>query len=287
MLEQDGYPAGVPCYVDTEQPDPRAATEFYRGLFGWEFEDRVPADVPGHYFGATLGGRDVAGIGSKQPGSPPTPQWLTYIAVDSADDTAAAVRAAGGRVLVEPLDIVSAGRMAVCADPQGAVFCLWQAGGHKGAAVVNAPGSWNWSDLRTRDVDGAKAFYGAVFGWQPSTVRFGELEAVMWRRPGYGDALELREPGIRDRDAEAGVPDGFADAIGWLLEMTGDQFPDDALPHWAVTFAVDDTDAAADRAAALGGTIVVAPCDAGPTRLATLRDPQGAVFTVSTYAPEG
>ncbi|MDP2710733.1 MAG: VOC family protein [Solirubrobacteraceae bacterium] len=285
MLEQDGYPAGVPCYIDIEQPDPEAATEFYGGLFGWEFEDRVPADLPDHYFAARLGGRDVAGIGSQQPGSPP-PQWLTYIAVDSADATAAAVRAAGGRVLVEPLDVFDAGRMAVCADPQGAVFCLWQANQHKGAAIVNAPGTWNWSDLKTRDVDGAKAFYGAVFGWEPSTVQFGELEAVMWRRPGYGDALAPLDPGIRDRHDDAGVPVGFADAIGWLMEMTSDEFPDDAPPHWAVTFAVDGTDEVADRAAQLGGTVVVAPFDIGPTRLATLRDPQGATFSVSSYAPE-
>jgi predicted enzyme related to lactoylglutathione lyase len=107
----------------------------------------------------------------------------------------------------------------------------------------------------------------------------------MWRRPGYADALEEIDPGIRERHAGGGAPEGFSDAVGWMLEMTGDQFPDDLPAHWAVTFAVDGTDAVADRAAELGGTILTAPVDAGPTRLAILRDPQGAVFSVSTYAP--
>lgn len=283
--QRDGYPAGVPCFIDTAQPDPEAATRFYGGLFGWEFEDRMPAELPGHYFGAQLAGLEVAGVASREPGPPRPATWMTYIAVDSVDETAGAVWAAGGTVLVEPLSFFSAGRMAVCADPQGAVFCLWQADEHSGAQLVNAPGSWNWSDLNTRDPEGAKAFYGRVFGWEPSAVRFGAFEATMWRRPGYCDALEQLEPGIRNRHADAGAPEGFSDAIGWLMEMSEDVFDDDVPPHWAVTFAVDGTDAIAERAAELGGTVVTAPFDAGPTRVAVLRDPQGATFSVSTYAP--
>jgi predicted enzyme related to lactoylglutathione lyase len=131
---------------------------------------------------------------------------------------------------------------------------------------------------------GAREFYAAVFGWEPSDVSFGGSTATMWRRPGYADALEQVDPGIRERHAEAGAPEGFSDAIGWMMDMR-DQFPDDVPAHWAVTFAVDGTDAAAARAAQLGGTVVVAPFDAGPTRLAVVRDPQGATFSISTYAP--
>jgi predicted enzyme related to lactoylglutathione lyase len=285
MLERDKYPAGVPCFVDTAQPDPKAATEFYGGLFGWDFEDRMPADAPGHFFAARLDGREVAAIASEQGGAAAEPTWTTYIAVDSADATAAAVRAAGGSVLVEPFDVFAAGRMAMCADPQGAVFGIWQAGRHKGAQVVNVPGSWNWSNLHTDDVEGAKAFYGAVFGWQPSTVQFGPGQATMWRLPGYGETLESIDPGIRDRHAEGGAPAGFSDAIGWMIEMPADAAGDGGAPSWEVTFAVDGTDAVADLAAELGATVVVAPVDAGPTRIAVLRDPQGATFSVSTYAP--
>jgi predicted enzyme related to lactoylglutathione lyase len=282
MLQRDGYPAGVPCFVDTAQPDPPAATDFYGGLFGWEFEDRMPPAAPGHFFAAKLGGREVAAIAS-QDGSPQAPAWSTYIAVDSADATAAAVWAAGGSVLTEPMDIFDAGRMAICADPQGAEFGIWQAGRHRGAQVVNAPGSWNWSNLHTRDVDGAQAFYGAVFGWQPTPVRFGPFEATMWRLPGYGESLERLDPGVRERHAGAGAPAGFSDAIGWLLEITPDA--GDAPSQWAVTFAVDGTDAVAERACTLGGTIVTPAHDSGPTRVAELRDPQGATFSVSTYTP--
>jgi predicted enzyme related to lactoylglutathione lyase len=283
--KRDGYPAGVPCFVDSAQPDAEAATRFYGGLFGWEFEDRMPAGVPGHYFAARLGDCDVAGIASQQNTDPRPPVWTTYIAVDSADATAAAVWAAGGSVLAEPMDILGAGRMAVCADPQGAVFSLWQAGAHKGAELVNASGAWNWSDLNTRDPEGAIAFYGRVFGWESSRVQFGEFVASMWRRPGYGDTLAQFDPDIRERHAQAGAPAGFTDAIGWMMEMTSDEFPDEVAPHWAVTFSVGDTDATAARAVELGGTVLAGPFDAGPTRVAVLRDPQGAVFSVSRYTP--
>jgi len=231
MLERDEYPAGVPCGIDTAQPDTQAAARFYGELFGWEFEDRMPDDAPGHYFIAQLEGRAVAGIGSQSNGATGAPEWSTYVAVDDADQAAAQVWHAGGSVLTEPADVVDAGRSGVFCDPCGAVFSVWQAARHKGAQVVNAPGSWNWSDLNTRDPDGARAFYGAVFGWEPSAVQFGEFAATMWRRPGYGDALELIDPGIRRRHADAGAPEGFTDAIGWLMEMTSEQFPDDAAPQ--------------------------------------------------------
>jgi predicted enzyme related to lactoylglutathione lyase len=283
MRDRSDYPAGVPCWIDSDQPDPQAAARFYGELFGWELEDRVPADVPGHYFIASLDGGVVGAIGSERDGAPAA--WSTYVAVDSADETAARVRRAGGSVLAEPFDVFDAGRTAVFADPQGAVFSVWQPGRRKGAEVVNVPGSWNWSNLNTRDPEGARDFYAAVFGWEPSDVGFGEHIATMWRRPGYADVLEQIDPGIRERHAAAGAPKGFSDAVGWMQEMTSDQFSDDVPAHWAVTFAVDGTDAAAARAAQLGGTVLAAPFDAGPTRIAVLRDPQGATFSISTYAP--
>jgi len=282
MLQRDGYPPGVPCFVVTAQPDPVAAASFYGELFGWTCEDRMPPEAPGHYFAARLDGLDVAGITSPSAGAAPEAVWSTYIAVDSADESAAKVREAGGSVLAEPFDVFDAGRMAVCADPQGARFSVWQAGEHIGARLVNAPGSWNWSDLNTSDTGAARAFYGAVFGWESTDLDLGATRATMWRRPGYGDELARTvDPGIRSRQAAAGVPAGFEDAIGWLVALDGD----DAQAHWAVTFAVDGTDEVADRAAELGATIVTLPFDAGPARVAGLRDPQGAPFAISTYSP--
>ena len=141
MLERSEYPPGVPCWVDTAQPDPEAAARFYGGLFGWEFEDQMPSDAPGNYFMARLHGRDVAAVGSQPDGAPPTPVWSTYIAVDSADDAAAEITKAGGSTLAEPFDIFDSGRMGWFTDPEGAGFGVWQPNQHRGAAVVNEPGS--------------------------------------------------------------------------------------------------------------------------------------------------
>jgi predicted enzyme related to lactoylglutathione lyase len=202
--------------------------------------------------------------------------------VDSADDAAARVREAGGTVLAEPFDVGDAGRMAVFADPSGAVFCVWQAGTNRGAQYVNGAGAWVFSDLSTPDPQGAEAFYGAVFGWEARSVDFGAGESWMLIRPGYGDHLEEIDPGVRDRHAEGGAPEGFTDAVAWMQPLTDADQP----PHWAITFTVDDADAAAARVAELGGTVLAGPFDAGPTRVAVVRDPQGAVFSVSRYYPE-
>src|SRR5512134_3319012 len=111
MIERDAYPPGVPCWVDTGQPDPDAAAAFYGGLLGWEFEDRMPAGAPGRYLVATLRGRDVAAVGSQMRGMPPVPAWTTYVAVDDADAAVARAAQAGGAVLAEPFDVGDAGRM--------------------------------------------------------------------------------------------------------------------------------------------------------------------------------
>ncbi|HEU0212957.1 MAG TPA: VOC family protein [Jiangellaceae bacterium] len=285
MIERAGFPPGVPCWVDTTQPDPEAALDFYGGVFGWVFEDRMPPEAPGRYFVARLGGRDVAAISSQPEGGSPAPVWNTYIWVDDTDATVALVRDAGGRVITEPFDVLDAGRMAACTDASGAVFHLWQAGTHRGAQAVNEPGSWNWSDLNTRDIEGAKAFYGSVFGWQADTLDLGFGESTMVRLPGYAEFLERFDPQLRQRHAEQGGPPGFSDCIAWMQPMSSDRFAADVPPHWSVTFAVADTDAVAATAAELGGRVVTPPFDAGPVRIAVLSDPQGAAFSVNTYQP--
>ena len=92
MPERDGYIPGVPCWIDTSQPDPEAAVDFYSGLFGWEFEDVMPPDSPGKYFIGRIRGGDVAAVGSIPEGAPPMAMWNTYVWVESADETAAKVR---------------------------------------------------------------------------------------------------------------------------------------------------------------------------------------------------
>jgi predicted enzyme related to lactoylglutathione lyase len=286
VLDRDGYPPGVPCWIDTAQPEPEAAAAFYAGLFGWEFEDRMPSDVPGNYLVGQLHGRDVAAVGSPRDGAPPVRAWNTYIAVASADEAARKVASAGGRTLTEPFDVLDAGRMATFSDPSGAVFSLWEANQHKGAQLVNAPGTWNFSDLNTPDLDSASAFYGSVFGWLAQTFSGSGMEFTMLVLPGYGDFLERRDPGLRDRHAASNVPPGFENVVAGVVPITRDPSADDVPAHWSVTFSVDDTDATAGRAADLGGTVITPPFDAGPTRVAVLADPQGAVFSVSAFDPE-
>jgi predicted enzyme related to lactoylglutathione lyase len=285
LLERDGYPPGVPCWIDTGQPDPEAAIAFYGDLFGWGFEERTPAGAPQRYFVAQLRGRDVAGVGSQPEGAPPKPVWNTYIWVESADQAAAKTKDAGGSVLMEPFDVSDAGRMGVFSDPSGAVFCVWQAKEHRGAQLVNEPGTWNFSELNTRDPEGAKAFYGAVFGWKVSGLDAQGGDFGFWRVDGYGDFLEQRDPEVRQRQADVSAPEGFEDAVAWLVPMTSEQFSDDTPPHWSITFAVDDADAIAERAAKLGGTVLVPPVDAPWVRTTVLSDPQGAVFTASKFVP--
>ncbi|HJR95608.1 MAG TPA: VOC family protein [Gaiellaceae bacterium] len=280
MPERDTYIPGVPCWVDTSQPDPEAAVAFYSGVFGWEFEDVMPPGAPAKYFVARLRGGTVAAVGSTPESAPPTAMWDTYIWVDSADEAASKVRAAGGGVVKEPFDVPGAGRTAVCTDPEGAVFCVWQAYQHKGAQVVNEPGSVNFNDLYTRDVEGAKSFYGAVFGWETLGLGGG---FEMWTLPGYGDFLERDDPDLRKRLAEFGGEPGFEDVVASISLVADDQ--PDVPAHWGVTFAVADADAIAAKATELGGTVVVAPFDAPWVRMTVLTDPQGATFTASKFVP--
>jgi len=281
MPERDGYIPGVPCWIDTSQPDPGAAVAFYGGLFGWQFEDVMPPDAEGEYFIGRIRGGDVAAVGSIPAAAPQMATWNTYIWVESADDTAAKVRDAGGQVLMDPFDVMDAGRMGVFADPEGAAFCAWQAKNHKGARIVNEAGSLNFNGLNTRDVAGAKAFYGSVFGWTTLVLEGG---AEMWTLPGYGDHLEERTPGLRKMVAQSGGPVGFEDVVASILPLADDQT--DVPAHWNVTFAVDDADATAAKAKELGGTVIVPPFDAPWVRMAVLADPAGASFIASKFVPE-
>jgi hypothetical protein len=223
----------------------------------------------------------VAAVGSIPEGAPPLALWNSYVAVDSADDAASRVRDAGGAVMMEPFDVMDAGRMAVFADPEGAAFFVWQAKQMQGAQVVNEAGSLNFNGLATRDVAGAKSFYGSVFGWTTLDLGGG---VEMWTLPGYGDYLERDNPDLRKMVAEAGGPPGFEDVVASINPLTDDQ--PDTPPHWSVTFAVDDADATAAKASELGGKVVVPPMDAPWVRMTVIQDPQGATFIASKYAPE-
>jgi predicted enzyme related to lactoylglutathione lyase len=266
MSERDRYDHGVPSWVDHSSPDPAGAARFYGELFGWVAEDQMPPDAPGRYFRCRLRGRDVAALGTQQASDAP-PMWNSYVTVDNADEIAAKVPAAGGRVHGEPFDVFDAGRMAVCQDQAGAWFCIWQAGTQPGAGLANEPGSFCWTELTTRDPEGSKRFYGAVFGWQATSADYGGVEYTMWHLGG----VEPRQE----------------NAIAGMMPMVGDEWPADLPAHWMVYFAVEHAEATAVRCEQLGGKISVAPFDSPVGKIAVLNDSQGAVFSVLQMASPG
>ncbi len=253
MSERDQYPAGVPCWVETLQPDPRAALDFYGPLLGWEFADPgpMPGDLPDEYFLARIRGRDVAGIGSLPDlGGPPTAVWSTYVRVDSADEAAESAKAAGGSVLIGPLDALPAGRFAVLLDPAGAAICVWEAFAREGAQLVNEPGTWTMSSLHSPDPESAIAFYGSVFDWQPELFGLPQTQMTLWRLPGYVGG-EAQQPVPRDVVA--------------VMAPTGD--PAAAVPpHWNVNLRVKDADATAEHAASLGAEVIAPPLQISPMK---------------------
>ena len=281
MPERDGYIPGVPCWADTSQPDPDAAVAFYTRLFGWEFADVMAPGSEGKYLIARIRGGDVAAVGSLPEGAPPRAMWNTYVWVESADETALKVRDESGTVVMEPFDVMDAGRMAVFADPEGAAFCVWQAKQHKGARVVNENGSVNFNGLNTMDVDAAKAFYGSVFGWETLTLPSGD---ELWTLPGYGDHLERDNPGLRKMIAEVGGPAGFEDVVAALKPI--DSGRADMPARWDVTFAVDSAETVARKATELGAKVLAGPFDAPWARTTVIEDPQGATFIANEFVPD-
>lgn len=266
MSERDGFQPGVPCWVDTWQPDADAAVSFYTQLFGWEAEDTMPDGVDGQHYMCRLRGRDVAAVASRPEGAPDVTAWTTYVWVDDADATVAKALEAGGSALKEPFDALDGGRIAIIADPAGAAIGVWQPGTHKGAQLVNEPSAYSMSGLVTPDPDGAQRFYPDVFGWDIRTFEMGDDELVMWTVPGYAGG-EPQQPVPRDV-AAAMLPAGAAG---------------DAPPHWSVDFWIADVDKAAAQVPEMGGQVLAQPYDVPNTglRQGAFSDPQGATFTLT------
>jgi uncharacterized protein len=249
MPEISAYRDGVPSWVDLASPDLEASKAFYGALFGWEAGRPVPE--AGGYTLFALHGKQVAGMGPVMSEGQP-PAWTTYVNVTDADGTAKKAADAGGTVLAGPMDVMDQGRLAIFADPAGAVLGLWQARVHTGAQLVNEPGTYCWSELATRDIEGSKAFYSSVFGWGVQS------------EPGPMEYTEFKVDG---------------DSIAGMLPM-GDMMPAEMPPHWGVYFAVSDCDAAVATATRLGASVMAPAMDVPVGRFAVLTDPQGAAFSV-------
>ena len=257
MVTRDtAWPPGTPCWVDLGVGDIPKARAFYGALFGWDIPEGPPE--AGGYSVATIGGRPVAGIGPKGQDEAPS-SWTTYLASEDADDTAAKIKAAGGQVLMGPMDVMDVGRMLVAVDPGGAVFGIWQARAHSGAQVVNEPGSQIWNENMSRNYEGNKAFYGSVFSYH-----FGDIGA---------DGMNYATLDLDGR------------TVGGIGEISTAQ-PAQAPANWSTYFAVDDTDGAVAKVSELGGAVIAAPWDTPYGRMAVVADDQGAVFSVMSTEGE-
>ena len=247
---------GTPCWTDLSTTDPAAARDFYGALFGWELE--VGGSETGNYATALIGGRRVCGInGMPLEGGGHPPYWATYLATSDIEASVAAVEANGGTVVAAPMDVMGMGRMAYVQAPGGGVAGLWQAGSHPGFGVFNEAGAVIWDEFLTRDVEAAKAFHAAVFGYT------------------YTDLGE----GYSTIEVDGATVGG----IGALPPGVPPQVP----PHWRVYFAVDDADATVARATELGAAVMRPAADMPYGRHADLADPQGASFAVITPGSPG
>jgi uncharacterized protein len=247
------WPAGTPCWVDVAVDDIPKGIAFYQALFGWDIEPGGPE--VGGYSIAHQDGRIVAAVSPKM-GAPDAPSaWMTYLATDDADATAAKIKGAGGQILAEPMDVMAEGRMAVAMDPAGAVFALWQGGNTTGVGRANEPGTLVWSEQMSRDWDGSKAFYQAVFGYDYHDMSADGFKYALLMVDGHevGGIGEYPE----------GIPAGLPAA-------------------WATYFAVTDTDAALAKVTELGGRVIEPASDTPFGRIGRVADNHGAVFALIT-----
>ena len=246
----DAHDPGSICWIDLASTDAAGATQFYCDLFGWTATE--PIENTGGYRMLLHDNRQVAGTAPVW-GDTDGSAWSTYVASANADETCAAAIASGGDVVMDAMDVLTAGRMAVLRDPTGAQVSVWQAGDHQGYEVHGEPGTPIWSELMTRDLASAGAFYHAVFGWTALEEDFDGVRYTVWKRHGHlvGGAVEIDHT-----------------------------WPDESDSHWVVYIATADCDATARLCEALGGKVWHAPDDVGPGRCALLEDPAGAVFSV-------
>ncbi|MGH1523282.1 VOC family protein [Leifsonia sp. L25] len=238
------FPPGTPVWVDLQTSDPAAASSFYRSLFGWDVTEADPAS--GGYAIASLGGTPAAAIGPFPPGME-RPVWTVYFAVADIDASAAAATEAGGAVLLPPGEVMPGIRLAVVADPAGAVLGLWQRD-QDSPWLRDEPGAVDWLELAAPDYEQTFPFYEAVLGVAVSEMRVNDEP--------YG-LLDVGPANVAGATTAArGVP-----------------------AHWLVYFGVADLDAAVLRLTELGGSVLEAPvAAAGVGRWAIVTDALGAGF---------
>ncbi len=250
------YVNGAPNWIDLGTPDIEGAASFYGGLFGWQFQPGGPET--GGYGLFQLNGKTAAGGMQTTPEQGP-PSWTVYFQSADTDATAKAAEQAHGSVLMQPMDVMDLGRMAILADKAGVPFGLWQPGTTKGLDVVQEPGSLCWLELYTTDVPAAAGFYNAVLGLETFAVDF------------PGGTYTTFNPAGAAEDA----------MFGGVVPLSGDPTEAGGTPYWLPYFEVTDTDATVAKAQELGGTVRMPATEVPDVgRVAKLTDPYGARFAV-------
>ena len=243
------------CWINILTPRPAEARAFFAQLLGWTY-----AEIPGMGHTIAVDGRAVGGLFDlASPQTPPgTPPLIgAMLLVDSADAAAARVTALGGSAM-PPFDIGGQGRMAVCFDPNGAEFDVWEAGRHRGTDVdVRMHGAPSWFENVSSNVATAAGFYTALFEWETRLPPPGQAPPCTILR--------------RGSTAVAGLAHASAGPAG-------------SRPHWRTYFTVDDVETAARRAVELGGLVTSAPREiAGIGGACGLASPEGVGFHALSY----
>nr|ADC36059.1 glyoxalase/bleomycin resistance protein/dioxygenase [uncultured bacterium 213] len=262
MPQFTSHKPGTFCWPELVTTDQKGAVAFYREVFDWDVDDRPIGEGATYSMFKTKGESVGAayGMDEQMRGRGVPPHWGSYVSVVSADEAAKRAKELGATVLMEPFDVMDAGRMAVLRDPTGAVFSVWQPAKHFGAGLLGEPGSLCWTELATSDTNAAEKFYTSLFGWTAKTT-----PAVA---PGV-DYIEISNQGA----PQAGMMP--------LMPQMGD-----APSHWMPYFAVSDCDATVSKVQGLGGRVYMPPTEIPKVgRFAMVADPQGAGFAVITLAP--
>lgn len=247
-------PLGAPCWIDLATSDIEGAQRFYGDIFGWTFES--PGPDYGGYINAYVDGKPVAGLMPNDPQWGMPDRWSTYLHTADVDATLAKVTAAGGASCGGSMDVPAKGRMAVVSDPSGGMVGLWQPTGHTGTEITGVAGTPVWHQLTTLDFAAVLAFYTDVFGWQVQT----ESDSDEFR---YSTALFGGEQLL-------GVMDGTA------FMAAGEP------SNWFFFLGADDVDKTQQLIVDHGGAIVRAAEDTPYGRLASVTDPTGAGFNLSS-----
>jgi hypothetical protein len=249
-----GLAHGTIGWADVAVPDTAAGAAFYEGLFGWEAQPGESESFPYTMFAKD--GKVVAGMGVLSPDqieARQPPAWSTYVIVDDADAVFARALELGATPIMEPMDVMDAGRMFFIVDPVGATIGFWQSGTHDGAEIFNEPHTMTWNEIASRDVDSAVTFYTELLGWKVEAMDFD------------GFPYTLLKVGDRSN--------------GGAYDMSG-LLPDEIPAHWLTWFIVEDCAASAQMVTALGGAVQREPQESGIGISAVVSDPFGATFGI-------